>query len=77
MTEEKKKKKEKKYVLTEGELSALIEDRLILEALENGGVDNWKWYQESLRDSPYLNEDGEWDTLPFMKEYPTLEKETL
>lgn len=77
MTEEKKEKKEKKYVLTEGELSALIEDRLILEALENGGVDNWKWYQESLGDSPYLNEDGEWDTLPFMKEYPTLEKETL
>lgn len=77
MTEEKKKKKEKKYVLTEGELSALIEDRLILEALENSGVDNWKWYQESLWDSPYLNEDGEWDTLPFMKEYPTLEKETL
>lgn len=77
MTEEKKEKKEKKYVLTEGELSALIEDRLILEALENGGVDNWKWYQESLWDSPYLNEDGEWDTLSFMKEYPTLEKETL
>ena len=77
MTEEKKEKKEKKYVLTEGELSALIEDRLILEALEYGGVDNWKGYQESLWNSPYLNEDGEWDTLPFMKEYPTLEKETL
>lgn len=77
MTEEKKEKKEKKYVLTESELSSLIEDRLVLEALEYGGVDNWEWYSESLSDSPYRDEDGEWDTEPFMKEYPTLEEETL
>lgn len=77
MTEEKKEKKEKKYVLTENELSSLIEDRLILEALEYGGVDNWKWYSESLSDSPYRDEDGEWDTAPFIKEYTTLEEETL
>lgn len=77
MTEEKKEKKEKKYVLTESELSSLIEDRLILEALEDGGVDDWEWYQESLSDSPYQDEDGEWDTLPFMKGYPTPAKETL
>lgn len=77
MTEEKKEKKEKKYVLTESELSSLIEDRLVLEALEDGGVDNWKWYFESLSDSPYQDEDGKWDTTPFMKGYPTLEEETL
>lgn len=72
MTEEKKEKKETEYVLTESELSSLIEDRLILEALENGGVDNWEWYSESLSDSPYRDEYGEWDTKPFMKEYRTL-----
>lgn len=77
MTEEKKEKKEKKYVLTESELSSLIEDNLELRALENGGVDNWVWYSESLSDSPYRDEDGEWDTKPFMKDYPTLEEETL
>jgi hypothetical protein len=77
MTEEKKEKKEKKYVLTESELSSLIEDSLELRALENGGVDNWVWYSESLSDSPYRDEDGKWDTEPFMKEYPTLEEETL
>lgn len=77
MTEEKKEKKEKKYVLTESELSSLIEDRLVLEALEDGGVDDWELYFESLSDSPYQDEDGEWDTTPFMKGYPTLEEETL
>lgn len=77
MTEEKKEQKEKKYVLSESELSSLIEDRLELRALRDGGVDNWEWYSESLSDSPYRDEGGEWDTEPFMKEYPTLEEETL
>lgn len=68
---------EKKYVLTESELSSLIEDSLELSALMDGGVDNWVWYSESLSDSPYRDEDGKWDTMSFIKEYPTLEEETL
>lgn len=65
----------KRYVLTEIELRSLLEDRLILEALEYGGVDNWKGYSESLSDSPYRDEDGEWDTKSFLKDYPTLDEE--
>lgn len=65
----------KRYVLTEIELRSLLEDRLNLEALENGGVDNWKWYSESLSDSPYRDEEGKWDTESFLEDYPTLDEE--
>ena len=32
------------------ELDELIRDSKVLSALEAGGVDNWEWYGESLKD---------------------------
>ena len=32
------------------ELKDLLYDSLKLQALEYGGVDNWDWYRESVRD---------------------------
>lgn len=34
-------------------------DSLWRESLENGGVDNWEWYSESLEDGGYLELDEE------------------
>lgn len=44
------KKNQKVCCITEDELYTLIKDSLILNALENGGVDNWTWCSESLYD---------------------------
>lgn len=40
----------KKYILTEKELNKLSEGYLTSEALEQGGVNNWLWYGESMRE---------------------------
>ncbi|UFK09530.1 hypothetical protein [Xanthomonas phage DES1] len=40
---------------------ALQKDREILRALEAGGVDNWEWYSESLRDAGLLDDEEEDD----------------
>lgn len=50
---------EKTYIVYENELKELIHDSLKLMALENGGVDNWEWYGDSLND--FLNSSGEED----------------
>lgn len=50
---------EKVYVIYENELKELLHDSLKLMALENGGVDNWEWYGDSLND--FLNSNGEED----------------
>ena len=34
--------------LTKAEYASLIDDSMKLNALINGGVDNWEWYGESL-----------------------------
>lgn len=40
-----------KYRLVpENELLDLLENSNKLQALENGGVDNWDWYGDSIRD---------------------------
>lgn len=36
-----------RYILTEGQLLSLLEDRLTLQCLNTDGVDNWSWYMES------------------------------
>lgn len=36
-----------RYILTEGQLLSLLEDRLVLQCLDADGVDNWSWYMES------------------------------
>lgn len=38
----------KKYIIQEDKLVELIADHFTLMALENGGVDNWSWYGDSL-----------------------------
>jgi hypothetical protein len=40
----------KQYVISEGRLRDLLHSEAILNALENGGVDNWEWYGDSIRD---------------------------
>lgn len=40
----------KKYIISEKELTSLIKDSWKLNALENGGVDNWEWYGDALED---------------------------
>lgn len=37
----------------------LLKDSTILTALYHGGVDNWEWYSESLRDAGLLDEEDE------------------
>ena len=36
-----------KYILTEGQLLSLLEDKITLQSLETDGVENWVWYMES------------------------------
>lgn len=38
---------EKYYFISERELLDLIQDRLELQCLEEGGIDNWSWYVEN------------------------------
>lgn len=47
---------EKYYKISEELLIKLMRDRLVLAALEIGGVDNWSWYCESRCD--FLDEAG-------------------
>jgi hypothetical protein len=62
----------KYYSVPENELLSLLKDSHKLIALESGGVDNWSWYDVSVRDflDTYIRanhiefEDGE-DELDF------------
>ena len=38
----------KKYLVDESRLAELIREEQKLKLLENGGVDNWEWYDYSL-----------------------------
>lgn len=40
----------KKYIIDEEKLRTLIKHEAILAALEGGGVDNWDWYSDSIKD---------------------------
>ena len=42
------------FKISETNLRMLVAARAELVALENGGVDNWEWYSESLHDSPLM-----------------------
>lgn len=39
---------EKIYLVPESDLRSLVYGALMFNALENGGVDNWKWYSDSI-----------------------------
>ena len=45
-----------KILIEREKLISLISDSLKLQALENGGVDNWEWYGVSLTD--FLDEEN-------------------
>lgn len=63
-----------KYILTEDELKNLIKDSLTLEALENGGVDNWDWYCDSIHEhSDYDEESGEFNVDSYLEKYTKVE----
>lgn len=54
MSKESKAKKkveitEDQIVISKKEYVQLLKDSLQLSLLESGGVDNWEWYSESLR----------------------------
>ena len=46
-------------LITAKRLKYLESRDAILSALECGGVDNWEWYSESLRDAGLLDDDAE------------------
>ena len=66
----------KKYRLVEeNKLIDLLEAYNRLQALENGGVDNWEWYGASLGDfleawiaEKGLDPDGDWDFTAIAKD---------
>lgn len=41
---------EETITITKKEYQSLLQDSRKLAALENGGVDNWEWYSESLKE---------------------------
>lgn len=57
----------KKYIIQEDKLVELIADHFTLMALENGGVDNWPWYGDSL--SQWLDELDEYDFEEVAKKF--------
>ena len=67
----------RRYVVKESELLELLEARLRLAALENGGVDNWEWYGDSLCD--YLRNYCEWNNMQYEDEDgdPVIDYDTL
>ena len=67
----------KRYIVKESELLELLEANLRLAALENGGVDNWEWYGDSLCD--YLRNYCEWNNIQYEDEEgdPVIDYDTL
>ena len=67
----------KRYIIKESELLELLEARLRMAALENGGVDNWEWYGDSLCD--YLRNYCEWNNMRYEDEEgdPIIDYDTL
>lgn len=43
--------------ITKSEYNSLLQQAKRLAALEAGGVDNWQWYYDSLRDGGCFDED--------------------
>lgn len=50
---------EEMITITKKEYLSLCDDRLWRIALENGGVDNWEWYHESLKEGGYFDDEEE------------------
>ena len=41
---------EETVTITKKEYDELLHDSKVLNALECGGVDNWQWYEESMKE---------------------------
>ena len=54
--------KEKMYLVPKSDLESLIYGALTYNALEQGGVDNWGWYGESISD--FISEWKEEKNIP-------------
>ncbi|WPM81364.1 hypothetical protein R5W60_06730 [Brucella pseudintermedia] len=48
-----------KVTITKSEYESLLDSSRKLNCLENGGVDNWEWYHESLKEGGYFDEEDE------------------
>lgn len=58
----------KKRLIDEDELLDLLNSSNILTALQQGGVDNWEWYEASLENLEELNEEK------ILEKYPEYKK---
>lgn len=56
-----------KRIIEEDELLDLLNSRNILTALEQGGVDNWEWYGDSLETLEELDEEKVLEKYPEYK----------
>ena len=66
---------EKMYLVSRSDLLEMIEAQMRLAALESGGVDNWEWYGESLRD--FLREDFEENKEEYIKFFNLKDEEEI
>lgn len=57
-----------KRIIDEDELLDLLNSSNILTALQQGGVDNWEWYEASLENLEELNEEK------ILEKYPEYKK---
>lgn len=65
----------KKYLVDENRLAELIRKEQKLKLLENGGVDNWEWYGESLNpDDGVIDGDITYDDIMDMSDSEVIEK---
>ena len=63
-----------KYVLSEEELLSLLKYEAKLIALENGGVDNWEWYGESIHESEDWDEEiSDWNVSKYLDKYTKIQ----
>lgn len=43
--------------ISKAKYDRLIDSERMLRALEDGGVDNWEWYHESLKQAGYYDDE--------------------
>lgn len=49
--------KEELVTITKKEYDSLVDSSFKLNCLENGGVNNWEWYYDSLKDGGYFEDE--------------------
>lgn len=65
----------KNYLVDENRLAELIRNEQKLTLLENGGVDNWEWYEDSLNpDNGIIDGDITYEEIMRMSDDEVIEK---